>query len=91
MECNSGKTDAGTSKIPQKPQMWHLCSWEFLCPEAKCKKVQEAGNGISVCIAIVGPNYKLSEDSASQKHPANTTLEASLPYSRLHAKKATKK
>lgn len=59
-----------------------------LCPKAKCKKVRETGTGISVCIAIVGPTYVPSEDCASQKHPAITTHEASLPHSRLQAKRA---
>lgn len=66
--------------------MWH-CTWVLRCPRAKCKKVRETGTGISVCIAIVGPTYVPSEDCASQKHPAITTHEASLPHSRLQAKK----
>lgn len=88
MEYNAGQTDAGTPKIPQKPQKWHLYSWGFLCPEGKCKKVQEAGSGISACIAIIGPNCKPSEDCASQKHPANTTHEASLNTLKTAGKKS---
>lgn len=84
----------GHRKFP-KSHIFDICvPGGFLCSEAKHKKVQEAGSGISVCIAIVDPNYKPSEDCESQKHPANTTHDASLPLkiaSKKEKKKATVK